>query len=1473
MSQASYSTFTPPDGRLEVGGRSKLKRHVDSIDLWLAEVKLSLRLFKGLRFSSFVLLFLLVIIKALDSSRITCQEDFSCTCINISDRTDMGKTITLPGFALWAACFLGANVTVSPTPTCTPNPNPPRPDDSVVQNGGFECGLAPWIAEDVTNTKHAITSPGDGSNFAYQFDQIGPVDPAADMHPAAVSQDLRLAANVPYRLKFRTFFDKCTQSEGFVGVMINSQPVYTVDACDHGAGLFTDNTVEFTAPADQTNLRFEFLTHENLATVKIDNVEALQNLKLLTFNYFQRVRVQKHFYSLTLAAEFRCPLDFKARHIQLDDLPVGSGGRVYPALEIMYSLSVTLWLLLALSLSCIHVDAAREDRTTHPFLSLRHPPVLPMPLYKYPISTSAAHQSLWIPGTMHDPARAKADSIRIMPPSPPQILSLQSVIHPAKKAMACSTAQVRIVYWAPRTAAPNASYTAGNVSAPLVKRGLATVVEDGFTFTSPSVYIIYSSIHASASCIAMTQTYHTVGGTHVVTRAYNADELSSVRCVNSIGVGRDQHSVVWEPMNYNDLYYPIPLTESLSRVDRCFANREDNNVWGDWMRKPFISLPQDVSELDPTWTTCSGVAIGAMDPPRELVPAAGWEDSPPPSPPVPAPITQSAPDPPKATPGQTVPDPITGPTSQPQKDSTPETTPQPHPPNDPSKAPENSPYDPPSGPSQASPVHKEPSKSPAAAAPQPQQPSPNPPHVDPPTHLNTDPGQGSGPRPSNEDNNPAVNQSSNNGGNKQSDGRGELNSISSALFPSPTTDSGHAQQNPGSTAPEGASNGQQQSSKPGAEAGDPSKSGQKSTEDTPLRQGGIDSQSRGNTDPKSPSAEGPHSQFTPPDRQTPQNGGSPTNNGGNPNPAKHEGTQGTQGTNGPGSDNKPIAAGGSSSKDPETHGDSKEHPHSQDGNVPSVGYGNPETLQGHADVEKGPNTQPTTFAFISNQPSPFAEGKTIARAPDGAAVIGTATIHPGNAQNVHGTPVSVAPGAIVIGGSSFAFSRSQAAEAPPAAPVITRGPGGGLVIGTKTILPGNKDIVNDHEVFVGSSNVLVDGKSFAFPRVTPPPSAINQVDIGGLQVAATSGNAVMIDGLVYKPGAVLTTPGHIVSVGSGAVVFDGTTHSLPTMSASSPLFVGGQVVQKNPNGDVILGTETLAPKHPVTVAGHLVSLGTDNNIVVDQSTYSLPKTTGMVQMPNDQITAAESPLVIAGSTVSKDAKGRLVIGTSTIAPGTQITMAGHILSAAGNGVVVDGSTYSLPKTAGIVEAPASPVTLPNGLVLTPGALAITVSGETISVFSNHNGFVIDGSTIAFPPSTTSLAQSVFTVAGQTFTAAPTGFAIAGTTIKPGDQVLTISGIVVSLGTAGLQIGSKTIAFTSSDADPTGLGGFIMSAFNQDNGKAISTTAGPSGAEPTPAVAGNNGTFDSESKGRGKGSLSMSLVLTIHLVVGLLTFLI
>ncbi|KAL8765583.1 MAG: hypothetical protein Q9194_006517 [Teloschistes cf. exilis] len=154
----------------------------------------------------------------------------------------------------------------SSTPTCAPTPA-----NNVVRNGGFECGLSPWIAADVVNTRHSITSPGDDSAFAFQFNQVGPVDPNGGS--ASVSQDISVVVGRSYNLRFRTFFDKCTQGEGFIGVMINHQALQTIDACDFGTSDFKFNyPVSFTATTNPTNLRFELITGEEDTVAKIDNV-------------------------------------------------------------------------------------------------------------------------------------------------------------------------------------------------------------------------------------------------------------------------------------------------------------------------------------------------------------------------------------------------------------------------------------------------------------------------------------------------------------------------------------------------------------------------------------------------------------------------------------------------------------------------------------------------------------------------------------------------------------------------------------------------------------------------------------------------------------------------------------------------------------------------------------------------------------------------------------------------------------------------------------------------------------------------------------------------------------------------------------------------------------------------------------------------------------------------------------------------
>lgn len=97
------------------------------------------------------------------------------------------------------------------------------------------------------------------------------------MHPASINQDVSgLTVGASYTLSFSVYFDKCTQREGFVGVMLNHQPVFTFDSCDDGqqaVGKFYRVTLPpFTAAANPENVRFEYIIGEPGAVVKLDNV-------------------------------------------------------------------------------------------------------------------------------------------------------------------------------------------------------------------------------------------------------------------------------------------------------------------------------------------------------------------------------------------------------------------------------------------------------------------------------------------------------------------------------------------------------------------------------------------------------------------------------------------------------------------------------------------------------------------------------------------------------------------------------------------------------------------------------------------------------------------------------------------------------------------------------------------------------------------------------------------------------------------------------------------------------------------------------------------------------------------------------------------------------------------------------------------------------------------------------------------------
>lgn len=452
-----------------------------------------------------------------------------------------------------------------------------------------------------------------------------------------------------------------------------------------------------------------------------------------------------------------------------------------------------------------------------------------------------------------------------------------------------------------------------------------------------------------------------------------------------------------------------------------------------------------------------------------------------------------------------------------------------------------------------------------------------------------------------------------------------------------------------------------------------------------------------------------------------------------------------------------------------------------------------------------------------NSPPPnsvVAAGNTIVRDPGGGVIVASSTYAPGQTAQISGdTPLSVGPDHVVVGGTSYALPpASPTNPAPLAAHSIVRASNGGIVIGSSTIAPGQQASIAGHVISAGSSVALVDGSTYALA-----PSA----------------------------GAIVQAP--------------------PAPSSPSPVLIAGQSAIKATNGGLVIGSSIIAPGSQANVAGHAVSVGS-SNAVVDGTTYALPSSNGGVL----QALPTPPPVLDAGQTLVRASNGGIVIGSSTIGPGQQATVAGHIISVGSSVAAVDGTTYALPSSPGatLQQAPNlaqniavnSKVTLANGAVISAGGSPATVDGTVVAIPSDNSGLIVNGKTVPLP---TVAPNSIFAVAGQTFTAAPTGFAVDGQFVSSGGPAITLSGTVVSLGPAGLQVGTSTVPLTpaerSSGADAN-LGGLIMGGL----GDGINSTGGASNSSGPVTFTGAGSRVQANF-----GTLSAMIVATF--IFGLVSF--
>lgn len=143
----------------------------------------------------------------------------------------------------------------------------------------------------------------------------------------------------------------------------------------------------------------------------------------------------------------------------------------------------------------------------------------------------------------------------------------------------------------------------------------------------------------------------------------------------------------------------------------------------------------------------------------------------------------------------------------------------------------------------------------------------------------------------------------------------------------------------------------------------------------------------------------------------------------------------------------------------------------------------------------------------------------------------------------------------------------------------------------------------------------------------------------------------------------------------------------------------------------------------------------------------------------------------------------------------------------GAGQVANNSPTAISVGSSLITAtPGRPLVV-AGTTLAPN-VPVVVDGHTLS--SGSAGLVVDGtSVIALPGSGGQTPAAEFTIGSQTFTASaanaasPSEIVIAGTTLSHGGPAATISGAVVSAGSAGLVIdGEQTVQLPGEGLVPT-----------------------------------------------------------------------
>ena len=161
-----------------------------------------------------------------------------------------------------------------------------------------------------------------------------------------------------------------------------------------------------------------------------------------------------------------------------------------------------------------------------------------------------------------------------------------------------------------------------------------------------------------------------------------------------------------------------------------------------------------------------------------------------------------------------------------------------------------------------------------------------------------------------------------------------------------------------------------------------------------------------------------------------------------------------------------------------------------------------------------------------------------------------------------------------------------------------------IIINSETLAPGSQILVSGttYSLLPTPSAIVIDGSTVYLPAATDRIALPPAITIGTSVITENSASEFVIGSQTLTPGGQITAAGKVVSMGSSAVVIDGSTISLwPTTNVITlppAITVGASPITENSASDFVIGSQTLTPGGQITVSGEVISLNPSATDVV-----------------------------------------------------------------------------------------------------------------------------------------------------------------------------------------------------------------------------------------------------------------------------------